>query len=281
LVDGLVGSTAPEVLVPQARRVRLVVLVHMPLDHRNSTDRDMRTRESAVLSAAAAVVATSAWRRARLLELYGLSGDSVHVAQPGVDVADLAPGTRTGAALLCVAAVTFDKGHDVLLDALAKISELPWRCVCVGSLGRDPAFVESLRERARQHGLHDRVEFPGPRTGEALDRSYAVADLMVLASRAETYGMVVTEALAHGLPVVATDVGGLTEALGYGADGTRPGLLVRPDDPTALAGAVRHWLDSAELRGRLRRAARERRDSLVGWSTTTSLIAGVLGAVPE
>ncbi len=96
LLDGLVASTAPEVLVPQASRLRLVVLVHMPLGHRPADDEadDVRTRERAVLSAAAAVVTTSAWTRRRLLELYALPADRVHVAEPGVDAADLAPGPR-------------------------------------------------------------------------------------------------------------------------------------------------------------------------------------------
>ena len=121
--------------------------------------------------------------------------------------------------------------------------------------------------------------FPGPRTGADLDRSYAAADLLVLASRAETYGMVVTEALAHGLPVVAADVGGLTEALGHGADGARPGLLVPPDDPVALGAALRAWLTDDELRSRSRRAARERRASLSRWTTTTALVADALAGV--
>jgi glycosyltransferase involved in cell wall biosynthesis len=141
--------------------------------------------------------------------------------------------------------------------------------------------VEALRGRTLDGGLRHRVDLPGPRTGPDLDRSYAAADLLVLPSRAETYGMVVTEALARGLPVVAAEVGGLTEALGYGADGIRPGLLVPPEDPTALGAALRGWLGDAELRGRLRRAAWDRRDSLSGWSTTTSVIAGVLAAVSQ
>jgi glycosyltransferase involved in cell wall biosynthesis len=86
----------------------------------------------------------------------------------------------------------------------------------------------------------------------------------------------VTEALAHGLPVVATEVGGVPEALGHGADGDRPGLLVPPGDPAALTAALRAWLGDAELRRRLRRAAGERRASLSGWSTTTSALSGVL-----
>jgi glycosyltransferase involved in cell wall biosynthesis len=88
--------------------------------------------------------------------------------------------------------------------------------------------------------------------------------------------MVVTEALARGLPVLAAGVGGVTEALGHGNDGTRPGLLVPPGDPVALGAALRTWLGDAELRGRLRRAARERRASLRPWPAATSVLAGVL-----
>jgi glycosyltransferase involved in cell wall biosynthesis len=278
LLDGLVASTAPEVLVPEASRLRLVVLVHMPLGHRPPADGvdEVRRRERAVLSAAAGVVATSAWSRRRLLELYPLPAERLHVAEPAVDAADLATGTAAGGALLCVAAVSADKGHDVLLEALATVSDLSWHCVCVGSLDRDPAFVEDVRRRSRDSKLGDRVWFPGPRTGADLDRSYAAADLMVLASRAETYGMVVTEALARGLPIIAAEVGGVPEALGHGADGIRPGLLVPPEDPASLGAALRAWRGDAELWGRLRRAARERRESLSGWSTTTSALAAVL-----
>ena len=194
LLDGLIASAAPDVLVPQAGRLRLVVLVHLPLGHRPADDgaAEVRAREREVLSAAAAVVTTSAWTRRRLVELYGLPPDRVHVAEPAVEPADLATGTPDGGALLCVAAVTFDKGHDVLLDALATAADLSWHCECVGSLDRDLAFVGDLRRRALDGGLGDRVRFPGPRTGADLDRSYTSADLMVLASRVETYGMVVT-----------------------------------------------------------------------------------------
>jgi glycosyltransferase involved in cell wall biosynthesis len=278
LLDGLIASAAPEVLVPHADRLRLVVLVHLPLGHRPPDEEagKVRMRERAVLSAAAAIVTTSAWCRQRLLELYRLSADRIHVAEPGVDTAALATGTAGGGALLCVAAVTFDKGHDVLLDALAMISDLSWHCVCVGRLDRDPAYVARLRQRSLDGSLGDRVDFPGPRTGADLDRSYAAADVAVLASRAETYGMVIAEALVRGLPIIAADVGGLTEALGQDAEGIRPGLLVPPDDAVALGGALRAWLEDAGLRERLRAAARERRESLPRWSKTTSVVAGIL-----
>jgi glycosyltransferase involved in cell wall biosynthesis len=275
LLDGLVASPAPDVLVPQAGRLRLVVLVHMPLGHRPAQS-DTLAREGAVLSAAASVVTTSTWSRRTLLELYALPGDRVQVAEPGVDPAALAPGTATAAALLCVAAVVPGKGHDVLLDALATIADLSWDCLCVGSLDRDPAFARSVRRRVLDDGLGDRVRFPGARVAADLDRIYASADLLVLASRAETYGMVVTEALARGLPVVAADVGGVREALGHGSGAVRPGLLVPSDDPGALAAALRAWLDDADVRLALRWAARERRASLPEWSTTASVLADVL-----
>jgi glycosyltransferase involved in cell wall biosynthesis len=263
LVDGLVASPAADVLAPQADRLRLVVLMHMPL---RTTD------EGAVLSAAAAVVTTSAWARRVLLELYSLPGDRVHVAEPGADRAALAPGTASAGALLAVAAVIPGKGHDVLLDALGRLDGLPWHCTCVGSLDRDPAFVERVRLRAPD----GRVRFTGPRTGADLSRSYGAADVLVLPSRSESYGMVVTEALARGLPVVAAEVGGVPEAMGHGAAGTRPGLLVPPDDAAALRDALQAWLEDGDLRRRLRRAARERRASLPRWSATTSTLAGVL-----
>ena len=249
LVDGLIA--APEAMVPEADRLRQVVLLHMPL----GDQREM-------LAATDAVVVTSEWTRRRLDELYGVAA---HVAEPGVDAAELAPGTAAGDALLCVAAVAPAKGHDVLLDALATVDDLAWRCTCVGSLDRDPVFAGDVRRRAP-----DRVRFTGPRTGAELDRAYADADLLVLPSRAETYGMVVTEALARGVPVIATDIGGVSEALGHG------GLLVPSEAPAALGGALRRWLCEPELREGLRRAAQERRASLRGWEETTADVARVL-----
>jgi glycosyltransferase involved in cell wall biosynthesis len=268
LVDGLVASAAPEVTVPASRRLRLVVLVHMPLPG----ERD-------VLAAADAVLTTSDWTRDRLLSRHGLGPDRVHVAVPGVDESPVAPGTGPGTGLLCVAAVTPGKGHDVLVRALALVADPTWRCVCVGSLDRDRDFARDVQRQAGASGLEDRLVFTGPRVGEALDAAYADADLLVLASRGETYGMVVTEALARGLPAVATAVGGIPEALGRDSDGTRPGRLVPPDDPQALAAALERWLGDDGTRSRLRRSARERRSTLAGWAETAARVSAVLSGV--
>jgi glycosyltransferase involved in cell wall biosynthesis len=275
LLDGLVASTAPEVLTREARRLRLVVLVHMPLGY-GATRGSAREREAAVLSAAASVLTTSAWTRQALLQLYSLPADRVYVAEPGVDSAELARGTATAGALLSVAAVIPGKGHDVLLEALAPLTSLCWQCQCVGSLERDPAFVERLRRRVLDGGMDGRVSFAGQQAEADLARSYSKADVLVLPSRSETYGMVITEALARGLPVLAAEVGGVPEAMGQGADGTQPGLLVPPDNPSALRNAIRSWLEDARLRRRLRTAALERRASLANWSMTISAVAEAL-----
>jgi glycosyltransferase involved in cell wall biosynthesis len=278
LVDGLIASPAPGALVPHARRLRQVVLVHMPLGSEEAGGAAARALEGEVLAAARAVVTTSAWTRTRLAELYGLPAARVHVAEPGVD--PVAPRARVDRdrdrVLLCVAAVTPAKGHDLLLEALAPLGGGDWRLECVGSLEKDAAHAEAVGARARGLGLSAQVVWAGPRTGAALERAYADAGLLVLPSSTETYGMVVTEALAHGLPVVATAVGGVPEALGTARDGSRPGLLVPAGDAAALTAALRGWLTDAGLRERLRAAARDRRATLRGWPATSAAVAEAL-----
>lgn len=280
VVDGLLAAAAA-VLVPAARRLRVVVLVHMPLglDAGESRDLGLFAAERQVLRAAAAVVTTSAWTRDHLIQLHGLVAAHVRVAEPGVDQAEVAGGTSSGSSLLCVAAVSEHKGHAVLLEALASLRDLSWSCQVVGSLDRDPVFVALLRGRIDASGLGDRVLLAGALAGPALAASYAAADLLVLPSRAETYGMVITEALARGVPVLATSVGGVPQALGQASDGRRPGVLVPADDPAALADALRRWLGEPALRSQLRAAAVDRRTALSRWSVTARAVARVLTQV--
>jgi glycosyltransferase involved in cell wall biosynthesis len=275
LLDGLIASASPEVLVPAAARLRLVVLVHMLLgvDHRSSA------REAAVLGSAAAIVVTSHWTRDRLLQQYSPAPKKVVVAEPGVDPAAVASGTATGGNLLCVAVVAPHKGQDIVVSALSRLADLEWSCTFVGALDRDPEFVDRIQEAARTCGIAERLRFMGPLTGPDLETAYADADVLLLASQAETYGMVVAEALARGIPVLGSGVGGVPTTLGRDADGRPPGVLVPAGDAAALAAALRCWLTDPDRRRSLRAAGRERRTQLTGWSVTSSRVAGVLEAV--
>ncbi|MFI6663368.1 glycosyltransferase family 4 protein [Streptomyces sp. NPDC050481] len=285
LIDGLVACGVPEIIVPEAERLRLAVLVHLPLGDETGLEPNLAleldAKEREVLRAVPAVIATSDWAVRRLVSHHGLAPERVHVATPGADIAPLASGTDGVSRLLCVAAVTPRKGQHRLIEALAGAQDLPWSCVCVGGITQDPEYVASLRMLIKKYGLQDRLHLAGPQAGAELDASYAAADLMVLASYAETYGMAVTEALARGIPVLATDVGGLPEAVGRAPDGGVPGILVPPEDPAALAAELRGWFGEADVRRRLKAAARGRRAALDGWATTARSLAGVLGRLPS
>ncbi|MCY9783457.1 glycosyltransferase family 4 protein [Nocardiopsis sp. EMB25] len=272
LMDGLVACGVPEVLSPHADRLRIVTLVHLPLADETGLSpgvaADLDARERAVLGMTG-VVATSRWAARRLADHHGLA--RVHHVAPGTDPAPLAPGADGVSRLLCVASVTPRKGHDLLLDALSRLDEPTWECVCVGPVGRG-AYADRVRALAEASG----ARLSGALTGADLESAYAAADLVVLPSRAETFGMAVTEALARGVPVVAARVGGVPEALGRGPGGDRPGILVDPEDADALGEALRRWLTDPRLRERLRTSARRRRSQLAGWRETARAMGAVL-----
>ncbi len=281
LVDGLVGSTAPEVIRRAAERLSVVMLVHMPLGHEPSTP-EVAQRERPAVVAADVVVVTSEWTRDCLVDAYRLDPRRVRVATPGADLAPLSPGSAAGDRLLTVGPVSRAKGHDVLVAALGQLGDLDWRFEGVGSQTVDPETAAVVERWA----VGRSARLTGPLVGPPLEAAYASADLLVQPSRAETFGMVVTEALARGLPVVASDVGGTREALGTTEGFGRPGLLVPSGDAGALAAALRAWLTDAALRRRLREAAVERRRQLPTWDATIALVDDALstallaGAVP-
>ena len=275
LLDGLVGCAAPAVVLPQAARLDVVVLVHLPLGEEPGSPAGLPEREAQVLRAARAVIATSRWTADRLAGRHGLDPATVHVAVPGTDPAELAPGTDGAGGLLSVGSLGPTKGHDMLVDALTEVRGHDWRCRIVGPERRQPGFGAALRRTLGERGLDGRITLAGARAGAALDAEYAVADLLVAPSRVESYGMVVTEALARGIPVLASRTGGLPDALGTAA---APELLVPPGDPAGLTAALRRWLTDPDLRERARGLARARRDPLPRWDDTVAAVHAALTA---
>jgi glycosyltransferase involved in cell wall biosynthesis len=273
LIDGLVACGVPEVVVPHARRLKLVVVLHLQLADETGVPPEraagLDRREREVLRAASAVVATSEWAARRAIVHHGLDPKRVRTAPPGTDPAPRATGTDAGDQLLCLASVTQRKGHDVLAQALANLADLPWTCVCVGSVRRDPGHARRVESLIDKLGISNKMILTGPLPDADLETTFAKTDLLVLPSRRETFGMVVTEALVRGIPVLTTNVDALPHTLG--PDG---GMLVPPDDVPALTGALRRWLTDADLRDRLRDAARAR--EVEDWPTAAKRLAGVL-----
>src|SRR5262249_2398257 len=157
---------------------------------------------------------------------------------------DRAPVARGAGApfvhLVSVGAVTPGKGHEVLVRALAQVSERNWRLTCAGGVDRHPPTVERLRTLVRASGLGGRILVGGEVDAAALSALYDRTDVFVPATLRETYGMAVAEALAHGIPVVATATGAIPDLIGYGVHAA--GLVVPPGDVAALARALSQML---------------------------------------
>ncbi|TDS83024.1 glycosyltransferase family 4 protein [Nesterenkonia aurantiaca] len=284
LLDGIIGSAAPQELrTAAASGAQISVLVHLPLPAESGLSPEEAQRltlsERAALGSAHSIVCTSAWARDDLRARYG--HDRVAVAEPGVDRAALAPG---GAAprLLFLGAVTPRKNPLGLLGALAQLSEPPghpeptgspepqWSAVIAGPEGQDPAYAAAVRAAAAEQP-HGRVSVIGAAAGPQLETLWAETDLLVLPSLAETYGMVVTEALARGIPALVGAGTGAQDALRGDPAGSRaelptPGAALDPQDLRAWSTMLRAWLSDASLRQQWRDAAQAHRARLRTWS---------------
>lgn len=279
LVDSLALGAMPELITREASRLAVAALVHLPLAAAAGLDDHAVARfeigERIALHAAALIIVTG---RAALplIARYGVPSSRVVIIEPGTDRAPLALGSRNGDTLelLTVANVNAEKGHDMLLTALAAVPERRWRLSCAGSLTRDPATACAVRSMVSTLGLEERVSFLGDLDPPALAASYQQADLFVLATRRETYGMAVAEALAHGLPVVATATGAIPELVAEDA-----GLLVPVGDTTAFAEVLSRVMGDADLRARLAAGARRKRLTLPSWEEAAGRMAAVLDSL--
>ncbi|CAN5400133.1 glycosyltransferase family 4 protein [soil metagenome] len=279
VVDGLAFGVLDELASQHEARLRFVALVHHPLHLETGLDPQLREQlassETRALRSARKVIVPSGSTMGDVMAM-GVERDRIAVVEPGTDrPARAAPDSSVAhVRLLCVATLVPRKGHAVLLEALAGLLDLDWTLDCVGSADRDPATAGRLLRMTTDLHLASRVRWLGAIDEPALSRQYENADLFVLPSFYEGFGMVVTEAVAHGLPVVTTTGGALARTLPAGA-----GLHVSPGDVEALREALRSVISDAALRSRLVDGARTAAEKLPYWADAALAFGEVIEGV--
>jgi glycosyltransferase involved in cell wall biosynthesis len=277
VIDGLALGVMPEVAWALASRNPLLALVHHPLALEWGLSAGqanlLRGSERAALTSVQGVVVTSPATARVVASDYGVPADRITVARPGNDPVPRARGSRGDDVphLLSVGAVVPRKGFDVLVAALATLTGLPWRLTIAGDLTRDATAAAKLHSEIARHGLTDRIAVPGAVSSEQLAALYDTADLFVLASYFEGYGMAYTEALAHGLPVIGTTAGAIPETVPDEA-----GILVTAGDTAALAEALHRAIADSGLRRRLSEAALAAARQLPTWPQSAAIFANAL-----
>ncbi|WP_148254469.1 glycosyltransferase family 4 protein [Aidingimonas lacisalsi] len=280
VIDGLAMGGLPELVAIASQRLDVSALVHHPLADETGLDESSRmallASEMRALASVHRVIVTSDFTAQRLAEFH-VPAERIAVVEPGVTPSPLATSvvgkedTKRPQRLLSVATVTPRKGHDVLVDALSGLVDRQWHCDCIGGRDRDPVHDRRVSDLIRHHGLEQRVLLLGERSPDDLAAHYAAADLFILPSYYEGYGMVVTEALARGLPVLTTTGGALAHTLP-----TEAGLAVPPGNIEALETALQRWLDEPDLRRRLRHGASKARDALPSWEQAARAFAAAV-----
>jgi glycosyltransferase involved in cell wall biosynthesis len=279
IVDGLALGALPEVAKELSERNPLVALVHHPLALETGLApadvEGLRTSEYDALAAVRGVVATSPSTSQLLIDDYDVPPDVVTVAIPGTDRGEMAKGSSDGTMrLLSIGSVVPRKGYDTLIAALAPLASLPWRLTIAGDRTRDEAAAAQLDAEILSYKLTGRVDVLGAVPDDRIAALYVEADLFVLASRFEGYGMVFAEALAHGLPVVGTTAGAIPDTVPPNA-----GVLVEPNDAKALTRSLRMLIENPKERQWLASGAREVGAALPNWEEQAKLLAGAIEAL--
>ncbi|HEV2570655.1 MAG TPA: glycosyltransferase family 4 protein [Beijerinckiaceae bacterium] len=279
LVDGLAwGALPPDLALSLGPGV--VALCHHPLGLEAGLSAEQSAHfianEQQTLAAADHVIVTSTMTADTLRRDFAVASERITVAEPGIDAAPRAQGSDGTPHLLAIGSIIPRKGYDVLVEALASLKNCAWRLTIVGSPDRAPDTARALVEQIANARLEERISFAGELADGALETAYRGADIFVMASHYEGYGMALAEAMAHGLPIVTTTGGAVENTVPDGA-----GLKVPPGKATALADALRTAIVDRKRRSEIAEASWQAGQKLRRWEETTRIIAGVLRRVAE
>jgi len=194
----------------------------------------------------------------------------IAIVPNGVDAHEFQPAERTWALprLLSVGRVVYQKGYDVALRALAGLTDLDWEWSIVG----DGPHLPILQDMAREHRLEGRIHFLGWKNLDEVKQEYAKANLFLHPSRHEGMPNAVLEAMASGLPVIATRIAGNEELVVDGQNG----LLVPVEDAEGLREALKSLLVQPEQREGMGAAARSRVEKSFGWERVAQEYQSIL-----
>lgn len=279
LVDGLAwGALPPDMAAGFGPGI--VVLCHHPLGlEAGLSDEQSQffiANEKQTLAAAAHVIVTSTATARTLQADFAVPAARITVAEPGLDPVSRARGSGGTPHLLAIGSIIPRKGYDVLVAALSRLKDCDWRLNIVGSPDRASATAQALRQQIEAAGLGGRISLAGELADGALEAAYQQGDIFVMASHYEGYGMALTEAMAHGLPIVTTTGGAVAETVPDGA-----GLKVPPGDVDALADALRTVIVDRTRRSEIAEASWQAGQKRPRWEDTANIVARALKGVTD
>ena len=279
IVDGLAFGTFPSAVMERINHLRLIALVHHPLSLERGLSRQRRDElfrtERDALAQAAAVITTSDYTARELVDDFGVGATKITVAEPGTSPAARAIGTGAPVQILSVGSLVPRKGYPVLINALAPLRALAWHLTIVGA-PRDQQEAAKIEALIGRHGLTAKITLAGEVSLADLNALYQRADLFVMASHHEGYGMVLGEAMARGLAIVTTRAGAASETVP-----DQVAIKVMPGDADALTGAISTMLVDEPQRRALADASWTCGQALPDWQETAARIGEVIRAVNQ